>query len=177
MLHQYFKKDSPLILRPLCKDDIGLMRLWRNVDHIRKNFISNSIISSSEQKTWFDKHKVIENDFVFIIEETSIFHKKIGTISIYNFSKNGKNAEFGRFFIGEADAQGKGYGVQAVKMACHVAFKQMGIEQLLLEVFADNLPARHIYKKVGFNEYDDRMENGRKLICMELNYVIEEEDT
>lgn len=177
MLHQYFRNEFPLYLRPLCEDDIELMRLWRNLDHVRKNFISNSIISSSQQKTWFDKHKVIENDFVFIIEETSIIQKEIGTVSIYNFTENGKIAEFGRFFIGEADAQRKGYGIQAIKIVCNIAFKQMGIEKLLLEVFADNLPARHIYKKFGFSEYDNRMENERRLICMEFQISDWEEAT
>ncbi|MGE4272458.1 MAG: GNAT family N-acetyltransferase [Desulfitobacterium sp.] len=169
MLHQYLEEEFPLSLRPLCEDDIEQLRLWRNLDHIRKNFISSNIISPVQQKSWFDKHKVIENDFVFIIEETSVLNKKIGAISIYNFSKNAQIAEFGRFFIGEADAHGKGYGIQAAKMACNIAFEQMGLEKLLLEVFEDNLPAYKIYKKIGFHEYDERLENGRKLICMELN--------
>jgi len=168
MLHQYFEKEYPLILRPLCEDDIEEMRMWRNLNHIRKNFIYSGIVSSAEQKTWFDKHKVMVNDFVFIIEETSVLHKKIGTVSIYNFSESGKNAEFGRFFIGEADARGKGYGVRVAKMACNIAFEQMKIKKLLLEVFEDNLLARNIYKKVGFNEYGEHVKNGRKLIRMEL---------
>jgi RimJ/RimL family protein N-acetyltransferase len=168
MLHQYSKEKFPLLLRPLSEDDIEQMRIWRNLDHIRRNFIFSETISLDQQKKWFDKHKVVENDFVFIIEETSTLCKKIGTVSIYNYTKDLKEAEFGRFFIGEEDAQGKGYGVLAAKLASFIAFEQMGIKKLFLEVFVDNLTAYSIYKKVGFHEYNERMANGRKLICMAL---------
>ncbi|MEA4902162.1 GNAT family N-acetyltransferase [Desulfitobacterium sp.] len=171
MLHHYFKEEFPLILRPLRADDIEDIRRWRNLDYIRNNFISNEIITPIEQKEWFNKYKVIENDFIFIIEETNVIQKKIGTVSIYNFSRSSNIAEFGRFIIGEADAQGKGYGVRAAIMACELAFKQLGVEKLFLEVFADNMAGRHVYTKVGFREYDERMENGRRLIFMELTKV------
>lgn len=173
MLHQYGTKEIPLVLRPLREEDIEEMRLWRNQAQIRENFIFGNVISPADQQAWFDKHKVTENDFVFIIEEIDLLHKKIGTVSIYNFSEETKRAEFGRFFIGEADARGRGYGIKTAKMACRIAFEQIGVNRLLLEVFKDNLTAYNLYKKIGFNEYDSYPLNGRTLIRMELNKSIE----
>lgn len=72
------------------------MRLWRNLDYIRKNFISNSIISSSEQKTSFDKYKVMENDFVFIVDVTTfcIKDKKCFYLNFFRVAKIHSTAGF-----------------------------------------------------------------------------------
>lgn len=169
MLHEFKLEVDDLSIIPLIENDIEQMRIWRNLPHIRKNFIYNGIIDVEGQKKWFEKHKVMDNDFVFMIKEKTYLNRKIGTISIYNFSEDGKVAEFGRFFIGDNDAHGKGYGVLAANLACDIAFNKMLIEKLELEVFEDNGPACHIYQKIGFKKVGSRAYDNRILVKMEMN--------
>lgn len=168
MLHEFKLEVDNLSIIPLTENDIEQMRIWRNLPHIRKNFIYNGIIDAEGQRNWFQKHKVTENDFVFMIKEKTQLNRKIGTISIYNFSKDAKVAEFGRFFIGDNGAHGKGYGVLSAKLACDIAFNKMLIEKLELEVFEDNGAAYHIYQKVGFKKVGARAYDDRILVKMEM---------
>lgn len=169
MLHDFNLEVDNLSIIPLKENDIEQMRIWRNLPHIRKNFIYSGIIEAEDQKNWFEKHKLIENDFVFMIKEKVDLKRKIGTISIYNFSEDGKEAEFGRFLIGDNDAHGKGYGVLSAKLACSIAFNKMSIEKLKLEVFEDNGSAYHVYQKVGFKKVGFKAhDDNRILIQMEM---------
>lgn len=168
MLHDFNLEVDNLSIIPLTENDIEQMRIWRNLPHIRKNFIYSGIIEAEDQVKWFEKHKVMENDFVFMIKEKVNLKRKIGTISIYNFSEDRKEAEFGRFFIGDDDAHGKGYGVLSAKLACSIAFDEMSIDKLKLEVFEDNSSAYHIYQMVGFKKVGFKTHDNRVLIEMEM---------
>lgn len=176
MLHEFELEVEDLSIIPLIENDIEQMRIWRNLDHIRKNFIFNGIIDVEGQKSWFHKHKILKNDFIFMIIENKYLNRKIGTVSIYNFSEDGRIAEFGRFFIGDNYAHGKGYGVLSAKLACNIAFNQMSVEKLILEVFEDNSVAYHIYQKVGFKKIGMRVCNGRNIVEMELKKTEFEEN-
>lgn len=168
MLHEFKLEADDLSIIPITENDIQQIRIWRNKDHIRKNFIYDGIIDEEQQKQWFEKYKLTNNDYVFIIKENRELCKKIGTVSIYNFSDDLKKAEFGRIFIGDDEAQGRGYGVLASKMICNIAFNQMNLEKLALEVFEDNKAAYHVYEKIGFKKFGLRKNNNRNLIQMEL---------
>lgn len=168
MLHEFKLEAGNLSIIPITENDIQQIRIWRNMDHIRKNFVYDGIIDEEQQKQWFEKYKITDNDYVFMIKENKELNKNIGTVSIYNFSKDLKQAEFGRILIGENGAQGRGYGILASKMICDIAFKQMNLEKLVLEVFEDNNAAYHVYEKIGFKKFGLRKNNNRNLIQMEL---------
>lgn len=71
-----------------------------------------------------------------------------GAVSIYEI-KDGC-AEFGRLLI-DRDAAGRGgLGVDATRAACKLAFEQLGVEQIALEVYCDNPAAQITYLKAGF---------------------------
>src|SRR3712207_195225 len=55
-------------------------------------------------------------------------------------------------YLGEKDHWGKGYATDAVRTACRYGFDRMRLHRITLTVVADNAPARHIYRKVGFVE-------------------------
>lgn len=168
MLHNFNIEAKNLSIIPLIEDNIQQIRIWRNMDHIRKNFIYDGIIDEEQQKQWFERYKITDNDYAFIIKENKYLNRNIGTVSIYNFSEDLKQAEFGRIIIGDIEAQGKGYGVLSSRLICNIAFNKMGVEKLVLEVFEENSAAYHVYNKIGFKKTGIRKINDRKLIEMEL---------
>ncbi|PKM50473.1 MAG: hypothetical protein CVV02_11070 [Firmicutes bacterium HGW-Firmicutes-7] len=161
-------KDQALTLRPITAYDIETVRLWRNSDHIRKWFINDKIITQEEQRKWYESYLKSDNEIIFIIEESKLFHQPIGVISLYNIDRKLLQAEFGRMFIGLDIARGKGYGPQATKMICSFGFKYFKLNKIYLNVLKNNKSAIHAYKKIGFQQVKEIHENDKLLIHMEL---------
>lgn len=143
-------------IRPICYEDIEMIREWRNKDMIRKFFIYNKKISKIQQIKWWEKYKSIENDIMFVIE---IIEGRIpvGAFALYNI-KLDEEAEFGRLMIGEECARGKGYAFEALNLAIKLCFGFLDLKKINLEVFKINERALDIYLKSGFmvnNEVGD----------------------
>lgn len=148
MDHSFECIGNNISLVPLKEKNIQVIREWRNQDHIRKCFVNSSFISEEQQIAWYNSYLHKIGDYVFEIHEQS-FNKIIGMCALYNVSND--SAEFGRFIIGDVSAHGKGYGVEAVRLALSVAFEKIKLDSVRLEVYSDNIPAIKIYEKCGFN--------------------------
>lgn len=55
-------------------------------------------------------------------------------------------------FIGDEKYRNKGYGAEALRLACKYAFDKLNLHSLYLNVFDFNERAIACYKKVGFKE-------------------------
>jgi RimJ/RimL family protein N-acetyltransferase len=78
----------------------------------------------------------------------------VGQISLYHIDWPTKKAEFGRLMIGEPSAAGKGLAIAATQLIIKFAFEDLQLEEVYLEVYADNKKAIHIYKDAGFSITD-----------------------
>lgn len=163
-------ENDALVLRPLLESDIEQVRLWRNSNPIRKWFINDSVINRNQQIEWFNRYLQDDSEMIFIIEEKdeSQALTSIGMVSIYNINQQKKIAEFGKLFIGEEKARGKGYGKAVVKMICDFAFDYYQLMSIKLEVLEDNIRGINTYKKVGFKAYMTSIEADKKVIHMRL---------
>ncbi|MGE6964113.1 GNAT family N-acetyltransferase [Bacillus thuringiensis] len=139
-----------MLLRTVTKDDIESIRKWRNQNHIRKNFINSNYINKKQQEEWFENYLKMENDIMFIIEETEKFQTTIGTVALYNIDNEKKSAEFGRLMIGYMPCVGKGFGKRAAVLACKYAFEMLNIFEIYLTVLNHNTKAIQLYKDMGF---------------------------
>lgn len=72
----------------------------------------------------------------------------------------------------DAARRGRGYGHQLLTLALDHAFRVLGVSRVTIGVFADNLPARRCYQRVGFHELPELTENyailGEDWTCLEL---------
>lgn len=141
--HQFFVEKNHLLLRPLLIDDIESMRLLRNRN--RNYFLFSEQITVEEQNTWYKSYQNKEKDYMF-----SIFYKQfwIGAVAIYDV-KDG-HGEFGRLMIDSSREGCKGLGVRVTKMISEIAFLEMNLHVLDLEVYCDNVAAQITYLKAGF---------------------------
>lgn len=141
-------------LRLLERSDLPMTLRWRNRDDIRKWFIHPKVISPEQHREWFERYLERDNDYVFIIEETSDFQKPVGQISLYNIDWNQKHAEYGRLMIGEPDAERKGIAKESSRLLLDYGFSGLGLKKIGLEVFNDNKSALSIYRACGFHEVE-----------------------
>jgi len=136
-------------LRLLKEPDLSLTRAWRNQDHIRQWFFNSDLIGAEQHQAWFEQYQKRDDDFTFIIEE-SVGHRAVGQVSLYHIDWANGRAEFGRLMIGVADAVGKGLAHEATQLLVDYALNELGLCQVYLEVWSNNLRALEIYKRCGF---------------------------
>lgn len=141
--------NEKILLRLVTEADLNLTLRWRNQDHIRCWFFTSAIITPEQHHRWFEKYLERDDDFVFVIEERAT-HRPIGQVALYHVDWDLKRAEFGRLIIGEPDAMGKGFAHLATELAIRIAFVDLNLDQLYLQVFAHNTRARAIYESTGF---------------------------
>jgi RimJ/RimL family protein N-acetyltransferase len=64
---------------------------------------------------------------------------------------------------------GKGFGTEASKLLIDFAFKEIKVKEINLSVYKDNLPAVALYKKLGFEIFDEiKDENNREEYLMNI---------
>ena len=154
-------------IRELVESDIEFLRLLRNKEENRKNFIYQKEISYEEQLRYYDRYKNTSNDYMY-----TIISKKdeipLGFAAIYDVTNN--IGEFGRLIVDKTRYTSPGLGKYILNHLIDIAREKLGLQKLRLEVFEDNVPAMKIYKFCGFQGYSESIVNGRKLIYMELNF-------
>jgi len=151
------KKTLPVIegerlrLRPLTIADLPMTLSWRNQDAIRRCFFHSEITGPEQHRAWFESYQEKDNDFVFVIAEKLVLQKPVGQISLYNIDWERKRAEFGRLMIGDPEARGLGLAKEATRIVVKFAEIELGLREIYLQVYADNLPAIAVYRECGFS--------------------------
>ena len=148
MKHNYSLKKENILLRPLRKDDIEMLRIWRNNPDNSKYLRQIGYIDKESQEKWFENYLNNNDEIAFAIEECNELNRIVGSCSLYNF--NNSSAEFGKILIGDEEAHGKKVGLNAVKAAVEIGFNELKLNQITLEVNAKNKPAIKTYESAGF---------------------------
>jgi len=143
-------EDGRIRLRLLDASDLPMTLRWRNQDQIRKWFFNSDVIALDQHHAWFQQYSERDDDFVFIIEEIQTLHCPVGQVALYHIDWAAKRAEFGRLMIGEAEAAGKGLAHDATALLVNQALSDWGLQEVYLEMFANNTRALAIYKGCGF---------------------------
>ena len=137
-----------IILRPVEDSDTPLIVRWRNNERVRRNFIFQEPFTEEMHRNWLHTRVVSGDVEQFMILE-AVKRKPIGSVYLRDIDYNQKTAEYG-IFIGEDTEIGKGYGTIAGRMMLHIAFEKLGLEQIYLRVYEDNISAIRSYEKIGF---------------------------
>ncbi len=72
----------------------------------------------------------------------------LGTVSLKNINRDNQTAEYAISFC--LEAQGTGAARYATQEILRIAFDEVRLNKVYLNVFSDNLHARHFYEKAGF---------------------------
>lgn len=82
----------------------------------------------------------------------------VGTTALSDFMGNDYRTSMFRIVIGEKDCWDRGYGTEATRLLLEVAFGQLGLDEVKLEVFQHNPRAIHAYERVGFHQTGEHVE-------------------
>jgi RimJ/RimL family protein N-acetyltransferase len=144
-----------LKLRPLELYDLPFLLEIRNDESTRKFLGNNSIIYLSDSIHWFNE----THPQWFIIE---FDNKSVGYIRT-------SDDVYPSICIGcdiHPDFRNKGYAKLAYQNVFDF-YKRKNYNMFWLEVFEDNIIARRLYEKLGFQYVDERIIRNKKYLKME----------
>lgn len=133
-----------ITLTPLCKEDIELVRFWRNSDAIKRYALNQDEISKEQQERWFASLAEKEDEY-FIIE---IQEEKVGLIW---FNKRDERVETG-FYIYDETKQNSLTPYKIVTLFHDYLFNQKGFEKLTCKIMHDNQRAVRFNLSLGYKE-------------------------
>ena len=148
------ENDRPLVnivgelvaLGPLRRDLLPLYLRWINdFGTTRTLGIASGPITWEQEEAWFNRAATGESDVPFTIYERATW-RPIGNTALHGVDYRNRTAEIG-ILIGEADARGKGYGTETIRLMLDYGFTALGLNNLMLRVFEYNLAAQRAYQK------------------------------
>ena len=147
MQHVYAASCNKLLLRPLLKKDIELLRLYRNNREQNPYLRPLAEISQEQQQKWFEQYEMEPGHWAFALQDTQAHGDAVGSVALYH--PVGKNVEFGRFMV-SPHFRGRGIGKTATKLTVWMAIEKLGFETVVLYVHECNAAAIASYKNAGF---------------------------
>ncbi|WP_129714889.1 GNAT family N-acetyltransferase [Pedobacter sp. SYP-B3415] len=137
-----------IYLRPLQFADMELSYRWRNVPEIwtYTRFRPQHPITLAMERSWYANVSIRTDQVRFAICLLDD-DRYIGNVQLINIGRN--RAEF-HMFIGDKACHGRGLGKRATALMMEIAFADMNLHLVTLDVHELNLAARRIYESQGF---------------------------
>ena len=142
-------------LGPLRRDLLPVYQRWINDFATTRTLgIPSGPMTWEAEEAWFNRASTSDRDVPFTIYERASW-RPIGNTALHGVDYRNRIAEFG-ILIGEADARGKGYGTETLRLMLDYAFTALGLNNVMLRVFEYNLAAQRAYQKAGMREFGRR---------------------
>src|SRR5262245_8355117 len=124
-------------LGPIRRDLIPTYLRWINdFGTLRTLGIPPEPMTLERETAWYEG-TATGDEIAFSIYERASW-RPIGTTGLHVIDWRHRTTEFG-LLIGEPDARGKGYGTEATRLMLDYAFTALGLNNVMLRVFAYNL--------------------------------------
>lgn len=176
MKHKYKLEYNNVQLRQIEEWDLEYLRRWRNNPNNCKYLRKIPYITSQMQNAWFHKYLDDDTEMIFAIDEIQDIHQVVGSLALYNFEET--RAEVGKILVGESRAHGLNVCANALYAVMEIAQKNLGLKELYLHVFKENIPANLVYRKVGFVIQEEHtVDNGMIEYTMSIELEESHEDT
>ena len=159
-------------LRPIIKEDLGVLNQWRNDENTFK-YLGGGFMPLS-----IDYHaKLLESmmDTTGSNKRFIICDKKdapVGMVGLYDINWIHRTCEIG-VYLGDKNAQGKGYGKEACQLLEHFASNYLNIRKIKVCVVSNNEMAISMWKSLGYQKIGERVKERyimgeyRNLVLME----------
>lgn len=133
-----------LELHSLHKNDLELIRMWRNDEFVRDHMFFQSQISAEDQKKWFAQLGTA-NVYLTINYASS----KIGVINVKDIDWTSRSGEAG-IFIGVAAFRNSFVPMLAIYALMDVFFEELNFSSLRAKVRADNASGLAFNQELGY---------------------------
>lgn len=138
-------------LCPLNVDHVSYIARWKSDSTLAHLLMAiPQVCSLEEAENWIRKNNNSPNQYLRgIINVTD--NKIIGVARLMFIDKLNGNAKVG-LYLGDIAFRGKGFGEMALRQLLVVAFTELNLHRVFLEVMDENIGAIRLYQKVGFKQ-------------------------
>ncbi|MDN7226437.1 GNAT family protein [Planococcus sp. N064] len=141
-------ENNSFDIKPLDLEDRKMLLKW-NRDVELKSLIGGVFSASElEHHKWFESKCFSHSEKMWMIYNTEK-NFSIGAVGLKNIDLINRNAEF-YIYIGEKEFLGKNIGTLITKKVLKLAFLNLNLHKVYLQVFSNNPRAITSYEKVGF---------------------------
>ncbi|MDO9557735.1 MAG: GNAT family protein [Coriobacteriia bacterium] len=138
-----------IYLTPIDVENAETARTWVNDPEINRWMLSGHVpVSREQERAWYGHVDASDADHVFEIH-TRDGDRYIGNCGLHKVNMLHRNGELG-ILVGELDAQGKGYGSDAIVTVLRYAFHALGLHTVQISYIDGNDRSAHLYSKLGF---------------------------
>lgn len=138
---------------------------WRNSTNIKKYMYTQDDISLENHMKFIESLKNSEDKIYFLVKKDDEF---IGVIDFNNIKEN-ESLIMGIY----TNPSLKGYGKILIETIINFSFYILKVKKIFAEVFFENEKAYNLYKKYNFKEIGEKVVNGKKVICLDLDCKVE----
>lgn len=139
-------------LRAVELEDLdAIMENWNNLE-MRRFLATAWPMSRSVERKWLERATTLDpwrDGALVLVIEDRMTKEFIGTVSLFDISKQNQRAEFG-IAIHNPENFGKGYGTDATRVMLWVGFHILGLNSVFLLTLDENNRAQRAYEKAGF---------------------------
>ena len=136
---------------------------WRNHESIRKWMYNSEIISEASHFKFINTLSSLTDNIYFLVQDNN---EKLGVIYFNKIDLENKTCYFGLY--GSINSKVKGIGRILEETSLNYAFNILKVNNLKLEVYAENIQVINLHKKYKFKQFAEKEINCKKIICMEL---------
>ncbi len=122
-------------LRAVEMEDLKLLRDWRNIPSLRRNFREVRELGLKNQQTWFEKTSASANDFMFIFENLET-GEAVGAGGLLYTNWIIRSADFS-FYIGyeEKYIDDEGLAEDAAMLLIKYGFENLNLNKIWMELY------------------------------------------
>ena len=157
-------KGKDVGLRAVEKDDLILLRDWRNNPNFRKYFREVRELSLTDQEAWFDMlHKSKHINYMFVIVDLKA-NKVIGAAGLLYINWVIRSADFS-FYIGDENKYIGNDGVanEAAQLLIDYGFKSLNLHKVWMELYEFDVQKIEFFK----NDFDFKQDGLLRDNCFE----------
>jgi UDP-4-amino-4,6-dideoxy-N-acetyl-beta-L-altrosamine N-acetyltransferase len=136
---------SDIVLRKLTKDDIELVRNWRNSKEVSSYMYTETYITKEGQLKWFNN--IDWDKFIYWIIEFN--GKSLGLASVNSIDRTLQSC-YWAFYLGDTSVRGAGIGAKVEYNVLNFVFEELELNKLRCEVFLHNDKVIKMHEKYGF---------------------------
>ncbi|MEJ0034115.1 MAG: GNAT family protein [Bacteroidota bacterium] len=138
-------------LRALEREDLPLLRDWRNITSFRRNFREYRELNMANQEGWFSRVNASPNDFMFMIE-TLADKTPVGACGLLYTNWIIRSADFS-FYIGhnESYIDDKGLAKEAAQLLIGYGFQNLNLHKVWMELYEFDTKKLKFFEELGFH--------------------------
>ena len=151
-----------ITLKELQRDEIEMVRQWRNDPKIAELMLDQTHITEEMQKQWFERMSQSDCQYYFL---AWFKDQPIGVASLINIDREQQTCEPGMYIY--VDEYRNNIVPFCVAFALNdLAFEGLGLSQLFGKIFANNQASVRFHEACGYRLYETR-EDGLGLYVLE----------